>query len=396
MLQRVSIRPRPNWKRIVQDQGLTFHTDPNGDPYWREDAYYLFLEREVDEIDDATHALHDLCLQAVEHVVRNRLYNRLRIPPHMVPAIENSWAARDPSLYGRFDLVVDGINPPKMLEYNADTPTSLLEASVIQHFWREEVFPSTDQFNFIHETLVERMRAIAAERKLKRLHFLCIQENAEDLLNTSYLMDVWAEAMGGPKGGDPQQLATLLDISELGFNLQDGTIRDARTEEFIAGLFKLYPWEWLARDQFDVSPDPHLWMQVRNWSTVLEPAWKMILSNKGILPILWELFPGHPNLLASYADQPGPLQDFVRKPFYSREGANVAIVTGGQTRLHTGGEYGAEGFVFQQLAPIPECSGHYPVVGSWVVGDTPCGMGIRESRSPITDNLSSFVPHIFG
>jgi glutathionylspermidine synthase len=35
-------------------------------------------------------------------------------------------------LYGRFDLAYRGDGPPKLLEYNADTPTALFEAAVVQ------------------------------------------------------------------------------------------------------------------------------------------------------------------------------------------------------------------------------------------------------------------------
>ncbi len=391
MMQRVPIRPRASWRRIVQEQGLVFHTDPGGNDYWREDAYYLFLEREIDEIDDATLALNELCLRVCAFVVENRAYERLRIPAWMIPAIEASWYAQDPTLYGRFDLVYDGFSPPKMLEFNADTPTSLLESSIIQHYWREDVMSGADQFNSIHEELMAQFGRIRALRNVERMHFACLQDNPEDTMNTAYLMDVFAQVAGG----NPEHRSVLLDITELGFNIEDGTLRDARTDEGIAALFKLYPWEWLARDQFDVTDDPHIWAHVRNWATFLEPAWKMLLSNKGILPLLWELNPGHPNLLPAFFDGPGGVDHFVQKPLLSREGANVTIVKDNQIVHQTGGDYGSEGFVFQQHIDIPECDGRFPIIGSWIVGETPCGIGIREASSPITDNNSSFVPHIF-
>ena len=46
--------------------------------------------------------------------------------------IAASWKRRDASLYGRFDLRYDGQGPAKLLEYNADTPTSLFETAVFQ------------------------------------------------------------------------------------------------------------------------------------------------------------------------------------------------------------------------------------------------------------------------
>ena len=87
------------------------------------------------------------------------------------------------------------------------------------------------------------------------------------------------------------------------------------------------------------------------------------------------------------------MKDYVKKPILSREGANVSIYKGGVPVLNTSGEYGEEGFIFQSLAELPNFDNHYPVIGSWIVGQLPAGIGIRESNTPITDNKSNFVPH---
>jgi glutathionylspermidine synthase len=109
------------------------------------------------------------------------------------------------------------------------------------------------------------------------------------------------------------------------------------------------------------------------------------------------MFPGHPNLLPAYfEDDPNAAQlgtSFVRKPLYSREGANVALVSAGVTLVEQEGPYGAEGFIRQALAPLPQFSGQYPVIGSWLVGHAACGLSIREDENPITGNTSRFVPH---
>jgi len=129
----------------------------------------------------------------------------------------------------------------------------------------------------------------------------------------------------------------------------------------------------------------------------IEPPWKSLLSNKGVLPLLWEMFPGHPNLLpAFFEDDPnaaGLGASYVRKPLYSREGANVALVSAGVTVMEQEGPYGAEGFIRQALAPLPDFSSQYPVLGSWLVDHAACGLSIREDANPITGNTSRFLPH---
>ena len=129
----------------------------------------------------------------------------------------------------------------------------------------------------------------------------------------------------------------------------------------------------------------------------VEPPWKAILSTKAILPLLWEMAPGHPNLLpARFEDEPagadvGP--SYVRKRCHSREGANIDIVEAGRVTACTDGTYGGR-CIRQTLAPLPDFDGRRPVIGSWIVGGPACGIGIREAAGPITDNLSCFVPHL--
>jgi glutathionylspermidine synthase len=129
----------------------------------------------------------------------------------------------------------------------------------------------------------------------------------------------------------------------------------------------------------------------------IEPPWKAVLSNKGILPLLWEMFPGHPNLLpAFFEDDPRAAEigtSYVRKPLYSREGANVTLVSGGVPFASQEGHYGSEGFVRQALAPLRDFNGQYPVIGSWLVDHIPCGLSVREDAGPITGNNSRFLPH---
>ena len=152
-MRRITCSPRAGWQKKVEEVGLAWHNTPDG-PYWNESAYYEFSAREVDVIEAATNALHAMCLQAVQQVIDDKLYARMGIPEMAVPLIERSWEQEPPSLYGRFDFAYDGVNPPKLLEYNADTPTALLEAAVVQWYWLQDAFPHKDQFNSLHERLV--------------------------------------------------------------------------------------------------------------------------------------------------------------------------------------------------------------------------------------------------
>jgi len=378
-MERIKSEPRANWRSAVESRGLKWHTGAT--PYWSEDAYYRFTTDEIDRIERATNDLHASCIEAVQHVIDENRYAELQIPAHAVPLIEGSWKEEPPSIYGRFDLAYDGTSPPIMLEYNADTPTSLLEASVIQWDWMEALHSGADQFNSIHERLVavwrEMMPHLRRGGPLGPLVHFSSMNDIEDGMTTAYLAETAVQA--GVR-------AQLVSIEDIGWDPGAREFVDAANVR-IDALFKLYPWEWLIHEAFGEYI-------AKAKTQFIEPAWKMVLSNKGILAILWELFPDHPNLLPAYLNEPNGMFEYVKKPLLSREGANVTVHTM-KEHLESTGEYGAEGYVFQQLAPIPDFDGKRPVIGSWIIGQAAAGMGIREADGWVTGNTSRFVPHIF-
>ena len=359
---------RRNWQELIQAEGLMWGTGDAG-RYWDESHYYEFSLVEVDAIEASTEELHEMCIKAAGYVIDNRLYDKLAIPPVGVPLIERSWNAEPPSLYGRFDLAIRE-GEIKMLEYNADTPTGLVEAAVIQWSWFEQTKLGSDQFNSIDDRLIEVWKYFSDWINGPISFTGC--DNVEDGFTLAYLQETANQA-----GYETIQFP----IKELGW---DGSEFVAgNSNDFISTLFKLYPWEWLVREAFA----PNLEKSTATW---MEPAWKMLLSNKGILPILWHLFPGHRLLLEASADKPTDTSGWIRKPILGREGYNVKLYG----RAETPGEYGAEGYVYQRDANIQNQEGKYAVVGSWIIGQKASGIGVRESDGPITDNLSRFVPHV--
>jgi glutathionylspermidine synthase len=288
-----------------------------------------------------------------------------------------SWNEDHPAIYGRFDLCFKN-GQIKLLEFNADTPTSLYEAGIVQWFWLQDFDKSKDQFNSIHEKLIDQWRYLKPYLHKGQLHFSCLKETLEDLTNVEYLRDCAMQA------GITTQ---LIFIDDIGWDSHREIFVDMEGMP-IKNLFKLYPWEWLVNEGFgnNILVD-------KNSIFFIEPAWKMILSNKAILPLLWQLYPNHPHLLAAYFGKEN-LTDYVKKPILSREGANINLAVNNNIVLQTDGEYGEEGYIYQDLFALPNFHGNYPVIGSWVIGQQPAGIGIREADNLITDNLSRFVPHI--
>ena len=401
-MRKITLPERPGWRDRAAELGFTF-ADMGGELYWDETSAYAFTLDQIErDIEDPATELHDMCREAVALAVADEEWlERLAIPRQHHDLIAQSWTHDEPELYGRMDLSYDGTGPAKLLEYNADTPTSLYESASFQWLWLEEqqqlgvLGPDTDQFNAIHESLVERFGQIADPGT--EIHFAADKDNPEDYATVEAL--AWAAREAGMG-------AHFTDLSGIGLSDQ-GQFTDDQ-DRVIGTLFKLYPWEDMLRDEFAPNLQP-------SQTRFIEPPWKAVLSNKGLLPLLWHLFPDHPNLLPAFfqadveaarrgdttafadaiaAAEPLLARGHVVKPIFSREGAGVVMVENGrETARAPDDSYSHHPQIVQALAPLPEFDGFHPVLGAWIVGEDCVGLGLREDRARITHNLSRFKPH---
>ncbi|MEI5102068.1 glutathionylspermidine synthase family protein [Streptomyces sp. PmtG] len=350
-MERRTTTPRPGWQRTVEEQGLSRtlirHADGVPRPYWDESAYYVFTRPEVRALAEVVEELHAMCLAAAAHLVeRGRLADVGITDARLAALVTQAWHRRAelPSLYGRLDLRYDGGGPAKLVKYDADTPTSLVEAARAQRFWREERFPGAGQWNSLHESLVAAWRGQA--RLLPQgspVHFAHSAGDGlgEDLMTVAYLRETAAEA----------GLATeSIRVEDIGWDRLSGRFVDLRLG-FIRSCFKLYPWESLTTDRFAPYVLDTLGDGGGTGTTLwIEPVWKLLLSSEALLAVLWELYPGHPNLLP----EPVPLPEFP-----------------------------------------PERDGNRVVLGAWIVADEAAGLGIREHPGPAaTGEYPRFVPHV--
>lgn len=366
--------------------GFQFHTI-DGEPYWDESAYYAFTLRQIeDDLEQPSQDLHDMAMALVDEVVGSEeLLTALHIPPHYWDWIAASWRSGEPHLYGRLDLAYDGKGPAKLYELNYDTPTSLYESAYFQWLWLEQQIEAkalpahADQYNSVQEALCETFATLALQQRIgKRVHFAAVRESIEDQATVLYLRDCANQV-----GID----TALVAVEDIGLSAE-GWFTD-RDDQVIQTLFKLYPLEFMMEEEFGPS-------LVANKMQLLEPPWKAVLSNKGILPLLWERHRGHPNLLEAYFESSQGAElaaGFVRKPLFSREGANVDVATLTGERFGTSGPYGNGPAIVQAYHPLSSFDGNYPLVGSWIVADRASGVGMREDTTLITQDTSRFVPH---
>lgn len=383
-MKRIPVGRLPELPEIAAQHGYKYRPGI-GISDWEEDAYYQFSLRQIEaDLEAAAGAIDDLCFQLLDRALTDEtVFRQLHIPEIYWDFIADSWRRRERDLYGRLDFSYDGDGDAKLLEYNADTPTTLYEAAIFQWEWLQSaiqagLIPSeSDQFAEIHEDLVTAWQSMGID---SLLHLACLRDIEDDLETVTYLEDCAQEA------GIETKFVAMRDI---GIDA-DGRFTDLE-DRIITTLFKLYAWEWIMEEEFGrylMTSGVHF----------MEPPWKSVLANKGMLPLLWEMFEGHPNLLPAYFENDSRSAaisgDYVRKPLLSRRGSNIEIVQHGELLSSTPGSYGAEGFIVQALHPLPEFEGRYPLIGCWMVAGKAAGLGIREDRSWVTGEDARFVPHV--
>ena len=394
-MRRLTTSPRHDWQVRVERIGLTYHTLADGTPYWDESAYWQLSAAEIDRLEAATNEIQRLALAAGDVILNQDRLAQMGIPASAGAAIRAAWNGEPPALYGRLDLAYDGATV-KLLEYNADTPTGLVEAAIAQWYWLQDCFPGSDQWNSLHEKLVAKWKDLK-DYVIDPVHF-ADAGSEEDRMTVAYLRDTAQQAglhthrIGMHEIGWDAKRLRFVDLDDHPMNT----------------LFKLYPWEWLLKEPFGVHaletmPPASALREYgprkdrRAWGSMLwiEPIWKMMWSNKALLAILWELNPGHELLLPAYLDGPHDMKSYVRKPVLGREGAGIAVVRDGTVVEGTLTGESADGYVYQQLASMATAAGNTAVFGSWLIDGEPAGMGIRESTGLVTNNTSRFVPHLF-
>ena len=379
---------------LLEEIGLSWHTDRDGSSYIGAELVEV-SETEAEAYYEAANTLYEMYLAAVERAIEQRLYIELGIPSNLVDLIEDSWAARDLHLYGRFDLAggLDGL-PIKLIEFNADTPTSLFETSIVQ--WamlKSNGMDETAQFNNLHEMLQENFRRlITRDRPLaefgeryarEKLLFSSVGGLPEDERTVRYLQQVAHEA---------GFYTDFCYMHEAGFSAEDGVFnRDGQLADF---WFKLFPWEDIASQELELTR--LLGKALRHGRTrILNPAYTLLMQSKGMLKLLWDMFPDSPYLLRTdFVPLHGVEQ--VRKKLFGREGANMALLSAdGGTLASTDGPYAEHKDVYQARALFArDAAGNNYQAGVFHVGEA-CGLGFRRGGA-ILDDMSKFVGHLIG
>lgn len=367
-MRREFVPPRQDWRKRLTDIDYHIFNHPNGQPFWREDSAYILTNAEVEMFHAAAQSAQSMIDAALRESFEARDLSWTGLDDVASTLALASWDAREPSLYGRMDFAWDGVNEPILLEYNADTPTTLYEAAVVQWRWLEDRDPKADQYNTIQERLIAEWPGVADS---DFVHFASLRDVEEELLTAEYLRECAVAAGVSTKA---------LDMNELGWNGESFVDQDSTP---IKALFKLYPTEWMCAEGFGKA-------LAAGRPRLIEPPWRLAASSKAMLAQLWRMFPQAKNLAPAFTEPPRQIADFVAKPVFGREGAGVRF---GANAPRTPAPFHDEPLIYQQRVHAKKFAGYTPVFGVWIIGGEPCGLGVREDTSEITGASACFVPH---
>ncbi len=384
---------KPLTKEFLESVDFSWHTHPNNEAFLK-DEIVIITESEATAYYDAANELYDMFVEAAEYVIENNLFHELNIPFNLVELIKESWE-NDVHwhLYGRFDFAggLDG-EPIKLLEFNADTPTSLIETSIAQ--WALLKYNNLDnekQFNNVYHALRENFqRLVTLEQDVSKFEeyydgwkilFSSVRGTQEDEDTTRYLQSIAEEA------GFNTEFAY---VDEVEFSAEDGIFFKEEPYEF---WFKLLPWEDIAIEEGELAT---LLTEIINHkkAIILNPAYTLLFQSKAIMKILWDLFPNHPLLLET-SFEPLKGRAYVEKKAFGREGENVTIYdTDGSIIDKKEGDYDQYTSIFQEMATLNrDEKGNYYQAGVFFAYEG-CGLGFRCASRAILEDAASFAGHM--
>ena len=382
----------PVSQELMEEIGFTWHTDPDGSAYVAAELLPV-SEAEAEAYYKAANELYNMFIEAGQHVIDNNLFKQLGIPENVIQLIKLSWDDDDWHLYGRFDFAggVDG-KPIKLLEFNADTATSLFETSIIQ--WallKSNGMDESAQFNNAFEMIGENFRRLITNDdgldkfdeyyNNERILFSSVRDLPEDEQTTRLLQRIAIEA------GFSTDF-TYMD--ETGFLPDEGVFN--KDEDLTNFWFKLWPWEDIAADEPELL-DLLTEIARKRTAVFINPAYTLLFQSKGILKILHELYPDSPYLLAA-DDKPLANVKQVSKPLFGREGGNVSILdANGSTLESVDGPYDIHPMLYQEYAELAtDEQGRSYQAGVFFAWEA-CGLGFRRGTKILNDT-ATFVPHI--
>lgn len=382
-LTRRAISPRPDWRQTARDIDYGYFTNADKTEAWNENSAYFMTPDGYDQIRKASERLFEMCLRVINEAINtpNGL-DAFHIPKMHQDYVRASW--NSPSinnfLIGRFDLAWHE-GQIKLIEFNADTPATLPESTLMQQIWLRDYASTTGQKGLGNpglrtDLILDTLADIFAGGVCADVHIVPYPDNLEDATHARYWQK-WVTDAGGQ--------GIICDIRSIRVNASGHYTHNGRV---IQTMLKMYPWELMLREE----GSRHL---ATAHCDILNPAWTSLLSNKHLLVALWNKYPGDPLLLQT-GYTPDGMTDYVAKPVHGRGGENVSIFQDKTPLAQSPGSYGIFPMIYQERAKttITPTSPVTTSVGAWILSSNGHfgGITFREDRSPIIRESSAITP----
>lgn len=376
--------PRNDWQK--NHEALRFGTHslaPKPDNWdesrsWSEYLCVEITQRQADILHSATQRIHDMCMETVEGMIKSGDYPALLgLNEPTIRLIERSWRRGDPSISGRFDLSFDGQSAPKLIEYNADNPGLLMEAAVLQSQWSYDK-GGLPQYNGVYAGLVDAWTNAKSNIPSGVLYMTTNFDVADAVQVLNVHVMAASNDAGIPSIG--------IDIRDIAWDNTKRKFYNPHDNAEIDTILKVNDWSGMVEDGYGVhltAPDEPL--------RVIEPAYRMLISNKAFLVVLAEKYPNHENLLpASFSARDFANSKTVKKPIWGSNGEGVKILPYGPSLAS---DTMSLTDVYQLYAPLPQQNGHSILTQTWVTGGKATGVGFSIERSEMVSSQSRFAPH---
>lgn len=383
----ISLPPRPD--TLIESEGYGWFVKGENIDYLASDAILLHAQ-EAETLYNAAEECLDLYQEALAHVARQDQWSKLRIPSSIVRLIRHDLERKIPHICGRIDFA-GGIGnfPIKLLEFNADTPTSLPESAYFQKWQVEAIEKEYDgQLNYLIEDLTEAFAALKAQFPDKPpLLLLTGLGFVEDRLNLMVIKDA------AQRAGFEVDYADLESVvfADDGVYLQS----DAGYVQY-PFLYKLVPWETIILREPELL-DILIRLSIEHDLIILNPSYSLAFQAKHMLSVLYELFPDHPLLLPTF-DLEARVRgrQYVRKVNFGRMGENIQIIaTSGQILAKTTGDFGHFSKIYQEFAEMyQDEDGDIYQPSMYVVRGKSSCLNVRRRDGLIIDDDAEFVPHL--
>jgi glutathionylspermidine synthase len=375
----------------LRDMGLEWFYGTSEWDYLSDDLLVL-SEDQVVAYQEASEECLDLISRATKHVIEQSKYAELGFNSRVAKLVEYSWNHKGHLHFlGRLDfaggLEGGGI---KLLEYNGDTCSMMPESSALQFEQKmASGFAGNGQFNHIYQDIVKRFTELLDANPDKHPSLLLSHMgHPEDRLNIDFLYAAANDA--------GFEVVDISAIEQVVFSPDDGIFLE-KDSGYVKYDFwyKMLPWE------YTVNQEPELYdlleqIIMNDLAIVVNPPYSMIYQSKGLLKLLYDLYPDSPYLLPTYSN-PVRLRGraFVEKPYFGLEGENIRIFDRNNEELESNtGDFGHNPMVYQEYVPLNKDSNENIYQAGVFHASTTNGLSFRRIDGLIIDEDAEFVGHV--